>query len=203
MPTRNGAKHNKAKLQVKHHINELQKIAELWGINDVISNNNLRTLQILMLLDIRPYRTYNGNDAHDSKDNDYEIKTIASGAKSVTTGRVSLSVIERYSKAHWLIGVFEDNHLTNLYYMSPVALRKYFRRWRRKLVANDRKVYNNPSFPFSLVEKHGKLLYTTESTLVKPEPPSEMLVKYVAQNHIDKSEPAVPEQLSLFDRLME
>ena len=57
-------------------IQELQNLANEYGINDVFQDNGGKVLQVLILLGLRISPGREGNDAIDAEKNEYELKTI-------------------------------------------------------------------------------------------------------------------------------
>jgi transcriptional regulator with XRE-family HTH domain len=67
-------------------IQELQNLANEYGINDVFQDNGGKVLQVLILLGLRISPGREGNDAVDAEGNEYELKTINKLlSRSVTT----------------------------------------------------------------------------------------------------------------------
>lgn len=57
-------------------IQELQNLANEYGITDIFQDNGGKTLQLLILLGLRISPGREGNDAIDAEGNEYELKTI-------------------------------------------------------------------------------------------------------------------------------
>lgn len=67
-------------------IQELQHLANEYGINDIFQDNGGKVLQVLILLGLRISPGREGNDAMDAQGNEYELKTINRLlSRSVTT----------------------------------------------------------------------------------------------------------------------
>lgn len=71
-------------------IQEMQQLANEYGITDIFQDNGGKVLQVLILLGLRISPGREGNDAIDAKGNEYELKTINARSTGV---RVLLPII--------------------------------------------------------------------------------------------------------------
>lgn len=170
--------------KVQYHIAELQKYAAPYGIKDIASDNNIKTFQIYETVQVlQSLKSRTGNDAVDSLGNEYELKTLDVSGKYIRTSHgLTHEIIDRYRKAHWLVGMLEDNCLIELYYVHPTAFEEFFVKCENKLLETGKKTLNDPPIPFKLVKERGTLIFTTEQSLVKKDDPSKTLMKLVSAN---------------------
>ena len=142
-------------------IQELQNLANEYGINDVFQDNGGKVLQVLILLGLRISPGREGNDAIDAEQNEYELKTINKLlSKSVTTNHhLNLDILAKYRAVKaWYIAVYEEIALKAIYRVDPASLETKFSYWESRIRGGMESI-NNPKIPLSLIEKEGKLVY--------------------------------------------
>ncbi|HBE20525.1 MAG TPA: type II site-specific deoxyribonuclease [Cyanobacteria bacterium UBA11149] len=142
-------------------IQELQNLANEYGINDVFQDNGGKVLQVLILLGLRISPGREGNDAMDAEGNEYELKTINKLlSKSVTTHHhLNLDILAKYrSVKAWYIAVYEGIKLKAIYKVNPAALESKFGYWESRILGGMASI-NNPKIPLSLIEREGELVY--------------------------------------------
>jgi hypothetical protein len=142
-------------------IQELQILANEYGINDVFQDNGGKVLQVLILLGLRISPGREGNDAIDAEDNEYELKTINKIlSKSVTTHHhLNLDILAKYRAVKaWYIAVYEGISLQAIYKIDPSSLETKFSYWESRIRGGMESI-NNPKIPLSLIEKEGELVY--------------------------------------------
>ena len=142
-------------------IQELQNLANEYGINDVFQDNGGKVLQVLILLGLRISPGREGNDAVDAEDNEYELKTINKLlSKSVTTHHhLNLDILSKYrSVKAWYIAVYEGISLKVIYKIAPSLLETYFSKWENRIRLEE-KPLNNPKIRLSLIENQGEQVY--------------------------------------------
>jgi Predicted transcriptional regulators len=144
-------------------IQELQNLANEYGITDIFQDNGGKTLQLLILLGLRISPGREGNDAIDGEGKEYELKTInisLNRSGGVTTHHhLNEIILEKYRQVGaWYIGLYEGITLKQIYKLTPELLEPKFQEWEEKLkVRND--ALNNPKIPLKLVRR-GKLVYS-------------------------------------------
>jgi transcriptional regulator with XRE-family HTH domain len=152
-------------------IQELQSLANEYGINDVFQDNGGKVLQVLILLGLRisPGRERNDAiDAIDAEENEYELKTINRLlSRSVTTHHhLNLDILTKYRAVRaWYIAVYEGIVLKAIYKVDSASLEPKFSYWESRIRGGMESI-NNPKIPLGLIEREGKLVYPkeTEST---------------------------------------
>ncbi|WP_341730918.1 helix-turn-helix domain-containing protein [Microcoleus sp. EPA2] len=144
-------------------IQELQTLANEYGITDIFQDNGGKTLQLLILLGLRISPGREGNDAIDAEGKEYELKTInisLNRSGGVTTHHhLNEIILEKYRKVGaWYIGLYEGITLKQIYKLTPELLEPKFKEWEEKLkIRND--ALNNPKIPLKLVRR-GELVYS-------------------------------------------
>ena len=142
-------------------IGEMQKLADEYGINDILQDNGGKVLQVLILLGLRISPGREGNDAIDTDNNEYELKTLNralnKNAGVTTHHHLNGDILNKYrSVKAWYIAVYEGIQLIEIYKVSPSILEEKFRQWEIKLQTQDS--INNPKIPMKLV-RQGELVY--------------------------------------------
>jgi Restriction endonuclease PvuII len=166
----------------QYHVGELQKRAAPYGILDIASDNNIKTLQIYETVEIlRSFKSRMGNDAYDPAGNEYELKTLDVDGKYIRTSHgLTVDIIERYRGAHWLVGRFDSNKLIELYYCCPKEFEDFFQKCETKLNETKKDSLNDPPITFKTIQTYGTLIFTVDSTLLKrQEKPSVLLTRLV------------------------
>jgi transcriptional regulator with XRE-family HTH domain len=146
-------------------IQELQSLANEYGINDVFQDNGGKVLQVLILLGLRISPGREGNDAIDAEKNEYELKTINKLlSKSVTTNHhLNLDILAKYRAVKaWYIAVYEGILLKAIYRVDPTSLETKFSYWESRIRGGMESI-NNPKIPLSLIEKEGELVYPKQN----------------------------------------
>ena len=146
-------------------IQELQNLANEYGINDVFQDNGGKVLQVLILLGLRISPGREGNDAIDQKENEYELKTINRLlSRSVTTHHhLNLDILAKYrSVKAWYIAVYEGIELKAIYKVHPGSLESKFSHWESRILGGLKSI-NNPKIPLGLIEKEGEPVYPKDN----------------------------------------
>lgn len=143
-------------------IREMQKLADEYGINDILQDNGGKVLQVLILLGLRISPGREGNDAIDADGNEYELKTINralnKNAGVTTHHHLNKDILLKYrSVKAWYIAIYEGIELIEIYKVNSSILEVKFKDWEAKLEKQDS--INNPKIPMKLV-KQGELMYT-------------------------------------------
>lgn len=142
-------------------IQELQNLANEYGINDVFQDNGGKVLQVLILLGLRISPGREGNDAIDAEGHEYELKTINKLlSRSVTTHHhLNLDILTKYRAVKaWYIAVYEGIVLKAIYRVAPTSLEPKFSYWESRILGGMESI-NNPKIPLGLIEKEGELVY--------------------------------------------
>jgi transcriptional regulator with XRE-family HTH domain len=143
-------------------IQELQNLANEYGITDIFQDNGGKTLQLLILLGLRISPGREGNDAVDAEGNEYELKTInisLNRSGGVTTHHhLNEIILGKYRRVEaWYIGLYEGIALSQIYRLTPELLESKFQEWEQKIKIKNEPL-NNPKIPLKLVKK-GQLVY--------------------------------------------
>lgn len=144
-------------------IQELQNLANEYGIADIFQDNGGKTLQLLILLGLRISPGREGNDAVDADGKEYELKTINislnKNAGVTTHHHLNEVILEKYRKVEaWYIGIYKGIVLQDIYKLSPGLLEPKFQEWEEKLKTRNEPL-NNPKIPLKLV-RQGQLVYS-------------------------------------------
>lgn len=153
-------------------IHEMQKLANEYGINDILQDNGGKVLQVLILLGLKISPGREGNDAVDADGNEYELKTINralnKNAGITTHHHLTKDILRKYrSVKAWYIALYEGVILQEIYKVPPILLEPLFQQWETKTEATGVPL-NNPKIPMRYV-KQGERVYPVEN-IPSPEP---------------------------------
>jgi len=145
-------------------LQEMQKLAQEYGIKDIFQDNGGKTLQLLILLGLRLSPGREGNDAIDVEGKEYELKTINIASRrnpGITTHHhLNPVILQKYRQVEaWYIGIYENITLKTIYKLTPAMLEPIFQDWEEKLKSKDS--LNNPKIPMKLV-KQGEIVYSSD-----------------------------------------
>lgn len=153
-------------------IQEMQQLANEYGITDIFQDNGGKTLQLLILLGLRISPGREGNDAVDADGKEYELKTVnisLNRSRGITTHHhLNATILEKYRRVEaWYIGIYEGITLKTIYKLHPSLLEPRFKIWEEELKKKDS--LNNPKIPMKLV-KTGEVVYSDSGDM----PPSQL-----------------------------
>lgn len=150
-------------------VRKYQQLAAKHGIKDIFQDNGGKLLQVVLTLGLTVLPGREGNDAKDSKGNEYELKSVNIDLqKQVTTHHhLNPTILEKYRQVDWIFAVYRNIELLCIYIMTPGELEPLFSKWEKKWHDDGGKDINNPKIPLDFVVKHGKLLYGTPPVLTK------------------------------------
>jgi transcriptional regulator with XRE-family HTH domain len=142
-------------------IREAQKLADEYGINDILQDNGGKVLQVLIILGLRMLPGREGNDAVDAEGNEYELKTVnvsLGKSRGITTHHhLNKDIIEKYRAVKaWYIAIYEGVELKQIYRVEPANLDPLFTKWERQVEVKGS--LNNPKIPMRFV-KQGECVY--------------------------------------------
>lgn len=146
-------------------IQELQSLANEYGINDVFQDNGGKVLQVLILLGLRISPGREGNDTLDAEGNEYELKTINKLlSRSVTTHHhLNLDILAKYRAVKaWYFAIYEGIVLQAIYKVASSSLESKFSYWESRILGGMESI-NNPKIPLGLIEKEGELVYPKQN----------------------------------------
>lgn len=143
-------------------IHEMQRLADEYGINDILQDNGGKVLQVLILLGLRISPGREGNDAVDMAGNEYELKTVNrllnKNAGITTHHHLNKDILRKYrAVTAWYIAVYEGVSLKEIYRLAPQELDSLFETWEQKIEAQG-SALNNPKIPMRLVRR-GERVY--------------------------------------------
>lgn len=147
-------------------VQDLQMLAEKYGIDDIFQDNGGKVLQSLILLGLTASPGREGNDALDIDGNEYELKTINIKKRTgVTTHHhLNLKILAKYRKVKaWYISLYEGINLIEIYKIDAGGLEPLFKDWENILV--EVSSINNPKIPLSFIYN---ALQTEHATRVYP-----------------------------------
>ncbi|HLO52335.1 MAG TPA: helix-turn-helix domain-containing protein [Kamptonema sp.] len=149
-------------------IQEMQQLANEYGITDIFQDNGGKTLQLLILLGLRISPGREGNDAVDADGKEYELKTVnisLNRSRGITTHHhLNKTILEKYRRVEaWYIGIYEGITLKTIYKLNPSLLEPRFKIWEAEL--NKKDSLNNPKIPMKLV-KTGEVVYSDSGNIL-------------------------------------
>lgn len=141
------------------YILEYQKLADKHNISDIFQDNGGKLLQLLLVLNLKTSGSREGNDAYDSSNNEFELKTVnIKLTKSFSTHHhLNPVIIEKYKKVYWYFALYCGIALLEIWKLSPKDLQPYYEAWGEKWKTDGD--INNPKIPVSFVRKTGELIY--------------------------------------------
>lgn len=148
-------------------IREMQRLADEYGIHDILQDNGGKVLQVLILLGLRISPGREGNDALDAEGNEYELKTInrsLNKSAGVTTHHhLNKDIINKYRRVKaWFIALYEGIELIEIYRVEPIILEPLFQEWERRVEVDG--PLNNPKISINKYVKKGQLVYPISSS---------------------------------------
>lgn len=147
------------------YIREYQKLAhETCGIEDIFQDNGGKLLQVLSITGLSNLTdSREGNDAADAAGREYELKSVNIRlTTSVSTNHhTTQDIIDKYRKVDWVIAVYDNIELQQIYLLEPQDLEPYFSKWEKKLGTATH--INNPKIPLTYIREKGKLIYDAPS----------------------------------------
>ncbi|MEO8608205.1 MAG: helix-turn-helix domain-containing protein [Chloroflexota bacterium] len=143
-------------------IREMQRLADEYGIQDILQDNGGKVLQVLILLGLRISPGREGNDAVDNEGNEYELKTINralnKNAGVTTHHHLNRDIIEKYrSVKAWYVAMYESIELVEIYRVEPSVLEPLFQEWEKRVLTEG--PLNNPKISINKYVKKGDLVY--------------------------------------------
>jgi transcriptional regulator with XRE-family HTH domain len=154
-------------------LREMQRLADEYGINDILQDNGGKVLQVLILLGLRISPGREGNDALDADGNEYELKTVnlaLNPRAGVTTHHhLNKDIIQKYRNVRaWYIAIYSAIELKEIYRVLPAELESVFQQWEQKIEATGKEL-NNPKIPMRLVRAAQRVY--PKSADSPPDPP--------------------------------
>lgn len=146
-------------------LREMQRLADEYGVNDILQDNGGKVLQVLILLGLRISPGREGNDAIDAEGHEYELKTInrslRKNAGITTHHHLNKGIIAKYRAVKaWYIAIYEGIELKEIWKVLPEQLEELFAAWEAKVeVAGP---LNNPKIPMRYVRR-GQLVYSSDT----------------------------------------
>lgn len=142
-------------------LREMQRLADEYGVNDILQDNGGKVLQVLILLGLRISPGREGNDALDDEGNEYELKTINRALRKnsgiTTHHHLNKVILDKYrSVKAWYIAVYEGIELKEIWKVIPEQLEELFESWEQKI--EQKGSLNNPKIPMRYV-RQGILVY--------------------------------------------
>jgi transcriptional regulator with XRE-family HTH domain len=146
-------------------IRTMQRLADEYGIRDILQDNGGKVLQVLILLGLKISPGREGNDAVDVEGNEYELKTINralnKNAGVTTHHHLNREILAKYRAVKaWFVAIYESIELVEIYRIEPSILEPVFQIWEQKLEIMDS--INNPKIPMRYV-RQGELVYPKKS----------------------------------------
>ena len=147
-------------------IREMQRLADEYGIHDILQDNGGKVLQVLILLGLRISPGREGNDAIDAEGNEYELKTINrslnKNAGITTHHHLNKDILNKYRRVKaWFIAIYEGIELKEIYRVEPIILEPLFQGWEKRVEVEG--PLNNPKISINKYVKKGELVYPPNS----------------------------------------
>lgn len=144
------------------YIRRYQKLATAHGINDIFQDNGGKLLQIALVTGLELLPSREGNDAKDTKGNEYEIKSVnIELTESFSTHHhMNPGIISKYRKVAWVFAVYKSIELQSIYILSPQAMEFYFSKWETDWHKRGGRDINNPKIPLKFVVENGELVFS-------------------------------------------
>lgn len=119
------------------YIRQFQELASKQGIHDIFQDNGGKLLQVLLLTKLENIPGREGNDAVDSKGNEYELKSLnTSLTRSFSTHyHLNPAILEKYRSVDWIFAAYEGIEIQAIYKLSPQDLELYFEKWEKNGIA--------------------------------------------------------------------
>jgi hypothetical protein len=159
-------------------LDEIEKLARVYEINDIAQDNNLKLLQTLVLFDFQNQPGREGSDAIDRYGNTWELKTVNIDLTNSfsTNHHTNLERISVFRQERWLFSAYRGIFLQEVFAVSPISLEEYFTKWeetvRKKIKGNNENAHlNNPKIPLKFVRQVGIKVYPIDN----PIDPAEVL----------------------------
>ena len=145
-------------------LREMQRLADDYGVNDILQDNGGKVLQVLILLGLQISPGREGNDAVDDEGNEYELKTVnrslRKNAGITTHHHLTKDILDKYRAVKaWYIAFYEGIELKEIWKVLPEHLEEKFNEWETK--AESQGPINNPKIPIRFVHK-GELVYSSD-----------------------------------------
>jgi hypothetical protein len=142
-------------------VQEYQKLATKYGINDIFQDNGGKILQVLLLLGLENLPGREGNDAKDRAGAEYELKSVnIELTRSFSTHHhMNPTIISKYRKVGWIFAVYRNIEIQCIYLLTPEGMEPWYERWETQWRATGGRDINNPKIPLTYVMGAGKLLY--------------------------------------------
>lgn len=148
--------------QLFPYIREYQQLArEVANIEDIFQDNGGKLLQVLLVTNLQNLTdSREGNDARDSKGNEYELKSVnIQLQRSFSTNHhMNPHIINKYRQVDWVFAVYDNIELMEIYLMTPAMLEPFFTKWEEKFNATGNDI-NNPKIPLKYVRDNGILVF--------------------------------------------
>lgn len=150
-------------------LDEIERFALIYGINDIAQDNNLKLLQTLVLFDFQNQQNREGSDAIDRYGNAWELKTVNIDLTTSfsTNHHTNIERIKMFRRERWLFSAYKGISLQEVYAVGPVALEAYFKKWENsvleKIAGNNENAHlNNPKIPLNFVRQVGTKVFPSD-----------------------------------------
>jgi transcriptional regulator with XRE-family HTH domain len=147
-------------------IRDMQRLADEYGIGDILQDNGGKVLQVLILLGLRISPGREGNDAIDADGNEYELKTVNRSlnpnAGVTTHHHLNKDILNKYrSVKAWFVAIYEGIELIEIYRVEPQLLEPLFTTWEKRIEREG--PLNNPKLPINKYIKKGQRVYPRQT----------------------------------------
>lgn len=144
-----------------HGLRDMQRLADEYGIHDILQDNGGKVLQVLILLNLKMLPGREGNDAVDADGNEYELKTVnitnKPNAGITTHHHLNVDILNKYRRVKaWYISLYAGIELREIYRVSPEELEPVFAQWEQKIASTGQQL-NNPKIPMRWVRAAQKV----------------------------------------------
>jgi transcriptional regulator with XRE-family HTH domain len=157
------------------NVQELQSLADEYGITDIFQDNGGKVLQVLIILGLKTAPGREGNDAVDEEGKEYELKTLNIALNRnggfTTHHHLTKDIIDKYRKVKaWCFAIYEGIELIDIWKLHPSELEPWFVDQERWIDEHHGQARNNPKIPLRYVRR-GERVYHNPN---KPEGPTQI-----------------------------
>ena len=146
--------------QLWGNLNELNQMAQAYGIPDIFQDNGAKVLQQLIYLNMSILPGREGNDCISASGTEWEMKSInleTSASGFSTNHHTTHDIIAKYRQIPWTFAIYYGINLAEMYVMTPDMLEPLYHHWEEKLQTMTH--LNNPKIPVKYVREHGIKVY--------------------------------------------
>ena len=152
-------------------LSELSELAREYDIDDIFQDNGAKTLQQLIVANLKVLPGREGNDAIDEEGQEWEMKSanICKVSGYSTHHHLNEVILAKYRSVPWLFSEYHHIELKRIFVMKPAQLEPLFEKWEAKL-SQERLALNNPKIPLKFVATQGICIFDRATGLYPKNP---------------------------------